>query len=556
MTTARNSTTIAGWTLISRVTGLLRVVVVGAVLGPTYFANSFQAGSVVPNIVFTVIAGPVLAMVLVPGVVRTIGAEGMSRARELLGRVMGWLLAVSGAVLVLLLILSPVVAWTLTFGIPDPGVRARGLWLSTLLVLLVAPQLPLYMLLYLGMAIQQARGRFALAAGAPVVENSILILTVVLAGWYYGPGLEMAHVPVQMVVMLGLGSTTAMAVHTALQLFGAARVGLLPRPSMCWRKDPEARALTRRLMRSVGVAAGPAAAMYVLCALAGSVAGGVFVVQLSYAVFYALSYVSARAVSMAALPGLAHAAYRQDDTTFGSAWRQSLSYAVIASLPLLVLLGMLSGPTADILANGELRHATLISPLAICLIVVAVAQLVGGVHDIARQALFARLDDRIPRRASAVTFGVILVAATVSLLIPADGSRLIWLVATILVGELVAAGLVLRRLRQSLQPDRFLDQRTLIAALVATLAMTPMITVVWWLQHLITPSQLGTLAILIPGGIMALGVYVLVVRATMPRPATRPHPPAAALPADGAELGPIRRLCIPRPRCCGGQGRA
>ncbi len=33
--TARNSATVAGWTLVSRVTGLLRVVVIGAVLGPT-----------------------------------------------------------------------------------------------------------------------------------------------------------------------------------------------------------------------------------------------------------------------------------------------------------------------------------------------------------------------------------------------------------------------------------------------------------------------------------------------------------------------------------------
>ncbi|MGH7745504.1 MAG: hypothetical protein ACREQ5_12045, partial [Candidatus Dormibacteria bacterium] len=71
--TARNSATVAGWTLFSRATGLLRVVVIGAVLGPTYFANCFQAGYVVPSIVFTLIAGPVLAMVLVPAVVRAIG---------------------------------------------------------------------------------------------------------------------------------------------------------------------------------------------------------------------------------------------------------------------------------------------------------------------------------------------------------------------------------------------------------------------------------------------------------------------------------------------------
>jgi peptidoglycan biosynthesis protein MviN/MurJ (putative lipid II flippase) len=474
--TARNSATVAGWTLISRVTGLLRVVVIGAVLGPTYFANCFQAGYVVPNIVFTVIAGPVLAMVLVPGVVGALRAGGLGRAQELLGRVSGWLLVVSAAVLALLLIVAPIVAWTLTIGIPNPDLRARGLWLTTLLVLLVVPQLPLYVLLYLGMALQQARGRFALAAAAPVVENTILTLTVLLAGWYYGTGLDITRVPVGLVVMLGLGSTVAVAVHAVLQLCGAARVGLLPRPSLCWRCDPEAVALTRRLIRSAGVAAWPAAAMYVLLALAGSVPGGVFVVQLSYAVFYALSYVSARAVSMAALPGLAHAAHHQDTTTFGSAWRQGLSYALIASLPLLVLLAMLSTPTAHILTHGELRHAALIGPLAICLSLVAIAQLIGGMHDLGRQALFARLDDRIPRRASELAFGVILVIAATSLLLPANGSRLVWLVAAILSGELVAATLVLTRLRRAIQPERFLDPRTIRAALLATLAMLPVTT--------------------------------------------------------------------------------
>ncbi len=168
-----------------------------------------------------------------------------------------------------------------------------------------------------------------------------------------------------------------------------------------------------------------------------------------------------------------------------------------------------------------MRHAALIGPLATCLIVVAVAQLVGGVHDISRQALFARLDDRIPRRASEVAFGVILIFAAASLLLPADGSRLAWLAGAILAGELVAAGMVLTRLRRSIQPERFLDRRTLVAALLATLAMMPVTTVVWWIQHVHSGTQLSTLAILIPGGIVALGVYALVLWATMPRPTKR-----------------------------------
>jgi len=515
--TVRNSATVAGWTLVSRVTGLLRVVVVGAVLGPTYFANAFQTGYVVPNLVFTLIAGPVLAMVVVPGVVRAVGGGGVARAREVLGGVGGWLLGVSAGVVVLVMVLSPAVAWTLTFGIPEPVARARGLWLSTLLVLFVAPQVLLYALLHLGMAAQQARGRFALAAGAPAVENVVLVLTVVLAGWCYGVGLDVERVPVGLVVVLGVGSTAAVALHAVLQLVGAARVGLLVRPSMRWRSDPEVRAVTRRLVRSVGVAAWPAAGMYVLLALAGSVPGGVFVVQLSYSVFYSLSYVSARAVSMAALPGLARAAHREDGVRFGSAWRQGLSYAVMASLPLLALLAVSASAAANILANGELRHAALIGPLATCLGVVAVAQLVGGVHDIGRQALFARLEDRVPRRASEGAFGVIVLAAAAALLLPADGSRLVWLVVAILGGELAAAATVVARLRRVMWPERFADLRALGGALVATLVMAPVAAAMWWMHQLDGGDRLADLALLALGGVVALGVYVLALRVAVRR---------------------------------------
>lgn len=520
-TTVRNSATVAGWTLVSRATGLLRVVVIGAVLGPTYFANAFQTGYIVPNVMFTLVAGPVLAMVLVPGVVRAVGSGGVGRARQVLGGVTGWLLGVSALVVALLMALSPAVAWTLTFGIPDPVARARGLWLATLLVLLVAPQILLYALLNLGIAAQQARGRFALAAGAPAVENVVLILTVVLAGWHYGTGMDVERVPVDLVVVLGAGSTAAVALHAALQLLGTARVSLLTWPSMRWRHDPEVRAVTRRLVRSVGVAAWPAAAMYVLLALAGSVPGGAFVVQLSYSVFYSLSYVSARAVSRAALPALSHAAHRQDGSAFGSAWRQALSYAVMASLPLLVLLAVNSVPTANILANGELRHAALIGPLAACLVVVAVAQLVGGVHDIGRQALFARLDDRVPRRASEVAVAVILLAAAPALLVPADGSRLIWLVAAILAGELAAAGTVLTRLRRAMVPERFLDVPALAAAVGATLAMAPVAGAMWWAHRAHGGDRLADLGLLALGGVVALGVYVLILRVAVLRAETR-----------------------------------
>src|SRR5436853_3230597 len=108
-TTARNSVTVAGWTLVSRITGVLRVVVIGPVLGATYFANAFQTSYMLPHLVFTLIAGPVLGMVLVPSVVRAISAGGEARAREVLAGVSGWLLTTAVAVSALLMIASPAV---------------------------------------------------------------------------------------------------------------------------------------------------------------------------------------------------------------------------------------------------------------------------------------------------------------------------------------------------------------------------------------------------------------------------------------------------------------
>ncbi|MGH3927800.1 MAG: lipid II flippase MurJ, partial [Pseudonocardiaceae bacterium] len=143
-TTARNSIIVSCWTLVSRLTGLLRVVVIGAVLGPTFFANIFQAGYVVPNLVYSAIAGPVLAMVLVPTLVRAIGTHGLARGNQVFGQVCGCLLTLACVFAVLLAVLAPLIAWTLTFGIPDPEDRARARELSTILVLFVAPQVPLF----------------------------------------------------------------------------------------------------------------------------------------------------------------------------------------------------------------------------------------------------------------------------------------------------------------------------------------------------------------------------------------------------------------------------
>ena len=257
--------------------------------------------------------------------------------------------------------------------------------------------------------------------------------------------------------------------------------------------------------------------MYALLAVAGTVPGGVLVVQLSYAVFYTVSNLGARAVAIAVLPRLAHAAHGGSAPCFAASWRQALSYAAIASLPALCLLAVFAEPAADFIATGELRSDTFIAQLAACLAVVAVAQLAGGIHDIGRQALFAWLDDRGPRLASTVGLAATLLVGASALLLPVGTPRLVTLALAILAGEAAGAGTVLMRLRAAIRPEPVIDLRLLRAAAIATFCMLPVVLGGGWLQGSIGVGHVGKLALLALTGVTALGIYVLTLRAATPK---------------------------------------
>jgi putative peptidoglycan lipid II flippase len=509
--TARNSVTVVVWTLLSRVAGLVRVLIIGAVMGPTYFGNIYQAGYVLPSTIHTTIAGPILAMVLIPTIVRALDNSGIDRAKEVLSKIGGRIIGVAATGAALLMVLSPVVSWSFTAGIPEP-LRHRAWLLTIILILFVAPQVVLYSVCALGVAAQQSRGRFALAAAAPAIENIGTIVTVLVAAWIYGTGLEVDQASIGMMIMLGVGSTIAVVLHASLQLYGTYKCGMLTRPARGWRQDPETADAVRRVLRSVPVAACPSLTNYILTAVSGTVPGGVLVVQLSYQVYWALSFLGSRAVSMAALPRLAQAAGSSDPHRFGVAWRQALFFAVVAGLPSLCLLAAFAQPTADLLANGELRTANLINDLALCLAVAAFAQMAGGIHDFGRQALFSRLDDRGPRIASFVGFGVGVLVAFSTLLLPADGTRLAGLVVCVLAGETASAITVMARIRRALRPEAFIYRGQLLAIAAATAAMIPVIAAGWWLMRLLSPQRLVELALLLGCGALSLGAFLLVVR--------------------------------------------
>jgi putative peptidoglycan lipid II flippase len=250
---------------------------------------------------------------------------------------------------------------------------------------------------------------------------------------------------------------------------------------------------------------------YGLTVVASTVPGGVLVVQLAYQVFAALSFVGSRAVSMAALPKLSEAVALDDARRFGAAWRQGVFYALVAGLPLLLLLGVFSRSTSDLLANGALRENELIAELGACLVVSAFAQLANGVYDFARQALFARLDDRGPTVASMVGLGASAVVGVCAFAVEAGSGRLTILVVALLAGEVASAITALRLVRRVMGAEPMLDRRHAVTLFTASVAMAPLLAGGWWLMSTPRSQRWIELLLLVGCGAAAVAAFGLVL---------------------------------------------
>lgn len=506
--TARSSATVGAWTLVSRITGLLRVVVIGAVLGPTFLANTFLATNTVPNLTYSVVAGPVLALVVVPALVRASADRGAAAGALLTRRLSALLLLLSVGVALLLVLASPLLAWTFTIGVPTEIGRAEAHRSTVLLLALTAPQVVLYTLAALGAAAQQSRGRFALAAAAPALENVGLVVTVLVVASLHGSLLELGSAPDSVVLLLGAGATGAVALHAAVQVVGASRAGLSLRPAGGLRSDPAVADVMRRLRGSAAVAALPAGAFYLLLAASATVRGGVLVFQMAHAFYSLPSALGARAVTTAVLPGLAGSAGAGDRVGFARSWRQALSYALVVSVPVAVAVVVLAEEVAGLLAHGELDRPPAIAALAACLVVLGIAQVAAGLHEVGRQALFARLDVAGPRRAGAAAFAASTAVAGIALLVPAGTGRLVTICVAVLLSDMAAAAVVLALVRRAVAPEPALRGGTVVALLAGAVAMSPVVTAAVLLTGG-TQRPWGDLAVLVPLALLSATLFVL-----------------------------------------------
>ncbi len=222
---ARQGTVVAGFTLLSRVSGLVRDVFFAYLLGASQFADIFLVAFRIPNFFRRMFAEGAFNQAFVPVLMRY-KEKGQ---KELLG----FLAALSGLFAVLMLavvgvglLLAEQLAWLFAPGFSD---NEGAIAATTHLIYITFPYLGLISLVAYAGAVLNAHNHFAIPAATPILLNLVLIGAATLA---LGGATGMADAQA-----LAWGVLLAGVVQLVFQVPSLVRLGLLPKPSLDHRHE-------------------------------------------------------------------------------------------------------------------------------------------------------------------------------------------------------------------------------------------------------------------------------------------------------------------------------
>ena len=225
----RSGVIVSMMTLISRVLGLVRDVVVAKLMGDGAAADVFFFANKIPNFLRRLFAEGAFAQAFIP-VLTEVHQEGDKKAlKEFIAKISGTLGIIVFVVSIIGVIGSPVLAalfgtgWFMDY--LNDGPQGDKFVLASLMLKITFPYLAFISLAGLAGAILNALNQFAVAAFTPVLLNVAIISCAV----FMAPHMS------EPAIALAWGVFIGVAIQLAFQIPFLLRVGLLVKPTWGWR---------------------------------------------------------------------------------------------------------------------------------------------------------------------------------------------------------------------------------------------------------------------------------------------------------------------------------
>jgi len=228
----RNSAVMAVGSLVSRLTGFVRTVAIGAAIGAKAFSDDYTLANTLPNMVYELLLGGVLASVVVPLLVRA-RTRDTDRGEAYTQRLLSLATVFLAGATVLAVLLAPLLT-ELVAG----SSSAANKHLTTALGYLLLPEIFFYGIAALLAAILNTRGHFAAPMWTPILNNIVVIATAgaFILIWSDTRELTPEQVTAGQILVLGVGTTLGIVVQAAGLVPALRRVGFRWRWRWDWRE--------------------------------------------------------------------------------------------------------------------------------------------------------------------------------------------------------------------------------------------------------------------------------------------------------------------------------
>src|SRR5580700_7583700 len=211
---------------MSRVTGLLREIVMARLFGAGFVYDAFLLGFRIPNLTRDLFAEGALSSAFVPIFTQTLSQKGRKEAAVLSNLVASALILIVGAICTLGVIFSPVLVELLAEGFRQvPG----KFELAVKMTRIMFPFLLLVALAAQAMGVLNACNRFAVPALASTFFNIGSVTFGLILGYVLGP-----HLGIDSITGMAIGVVLGGALQLAWQLPSMRAEGFRFHPSIDW----------------------------------------------------------------------------------------------------------------------------------------------------------------------------------------------------------------------------------------------------------------------------------------------------------------------------------
>jgi putative peptidoglycan lipid II flippase len=515
----KSSAVMAAGTMVSRLTGFIRSALIVSALGVGLLGDTFQVAYQLPTMIYILTVGGGLNSVFVPQLVRAMKEDedgGEAYANRLLTLVvvaLGLLTVASiAAAPVLIRLLSDPVA-------SDPAANEVGITF----VRYFLPSI-FFMGVHVVMGqILNARGKFGAMMWTPVLNNIVIIVTLGMFIWVYGTaadsGMKVTTIPPEGQKLLGVGVLLGLVVQALAMIPYLRETGFRMRLRFDWKGHGLGKAVTLAKWTFLFVLANQAGAIVVsqLSTAAGKdspVDGTGFAAYANAQLIWGLPQAIITVSLMAALlPRLSRSAAEGDGGAVRDDISQGLRTTAVAIVPIAFGFLALGIPMCTLIfGSSGTSEAT---NMGFMLMAFGLGLIPYSVQYVVLRAFYAYEDTRTPFYNTVIVAAVNAGASAVCFFVLGSRWAVVGMAASYGLAYAIGVGVAWNRLRKRLGGD--LDgSRVLRTYARLCIASVPAAALsgaaCYGIGHTLGQGVLGSLAALLAGGAVLLGIFFVAAR--------------------------------------------